>query len=426
MTRRVLVDVAPLRIHAGFRKMWIGQLLAQFGRQASALAIPYQIYVETSSPLAIGGFGLVTVAALGLLALPSGALADAIDRRILIVVAQGGQIIVSVGLAILAFQADQPLLLLYLLAFASASLAVLDRPARRAAIPRLVDTQRLASANVLDSALVQVARLGGPAVAGILISSAGLPSVYLLEAALFGLALLLAISLPAIPPTGAPAGIGLQALTDSLRFMRRSPVVLAAFGVDLCAMVFGSPTALFPIIAEDVMHGGPELLALLAVAPAAGAMAGTLISGWMGSVVQQGRAVIAAVLCWGAAVIGFGFALSAIPLALGFLILAGTADVVSTVFRASILQIAAPDEMRGRVSGLHVLIVQGGPRLGDIEAATVAAVAGPQFSVISGGVLCLLGTILIAVRVPELAAFRAPRRSDVARSNATTPRGAGA
>jgi hypothetical protein len=229
-----------------------------------------------------------------------------------------------------------------------------------------------------------------------------------------------------MPPTGIRPGVGVQALADSLRFVRQSPVVLAAFAIDLCAMVFGSPTALFPIVADDVMQGGPEVLALLAIAPAAGAMAGTLISGWMGGVVWQGRAVIGAVVGWGVAIVGFGLSLTVLPIALVFLVLAGAADVISTVFRAAILQVAAPDVMRGRVSGVHLLIVQGGPRLGDIEATTVAAIVGPQLSVISGGVLCLLGTAVIANRLPALAAFRAPIPIQAGRTKISRAPGTGA
>jgi MFS family permease len=404
---RLLIDLSPLTAHPPYRRLWLGQLLAQGGRQATALALPYQVYAATGSPLAIGGLAAVTIVALVLLALPAGGLADTRDRRWLILIAQAGQVVVSGALAIIAIQPNAPLLTIYALAFASAAFTVLDRPARRAAVPRLVDPVRLPAALILDSALVQVAKVGGPAVAGLLILATGVAAVYVVEAIAFALAFVLATRLPRLAPTGAHRGLTVRSLIDGLRFVRRTPVVMSAFVIDLAAMVFGLPVALFPIIATDIMGGGADVLGLLVAAPAVGAIVGSLLSGWVGRVQYQGRGVIAAVVVWAVAIIGFGLSLSVLPLALAFLALAGAADIVSTVFRGSILQLATPDAMRGRVSGLQILFFQGGPRLGDIEATTVAAVAGAPFSVISGGVICLLGAAVVALRYPALVAYQA-------------------
>jgi predicted MFS family arabinose efflux permease len=308
-------------------------------------------------------------------------------------------------------------MLLYALAFASAALVTIDRPARRASVPRLVAPERLASALVLDSAQIQVAKVGGPALAGLLIAWFGLPAVYIVEAVLFSLALAAVARLPALLPVGRQSGLTLGALVDGVRFVRHTPVVLSSFLIDLSAMTFGLPVALFPILARDVFGGGPEVLGLLVAAPAVGAVIGTVASGWIGRVEWQGRGVIGAVVVWALAIIAFGLTLWSLPVALVLLAISGAADVISTVFRGAILQLATPDSMRGRMSGIQILIFQGGPRLGDLEATTVAAIAGAPFSVLSGGVLCLVATFLVVLRLPALAAFRPP----VAEARATSP-----
>jgi hypothetical protein len=197
---------------------------------------------------------------------------------------------------------------------------------------------------------------------------------------------------------------GLAAIREGLRFAAGHRVILATFAIDLDAMIFGMPTSLFPILALDTFHAGPAGVGLLTAAPAAGAFLGALLSGWVGAVRRTGRAVILAVAAWGAAITAFGLVTFAFPLALAFLAVAGAADVLSAVFRSTIVQLEAPDELRGRVTALHLLVVTGGPRLGDMEAAGVAAVLGAQVSVVSGGLLCLAGIVAVVRRFPELAA----------------------
>lgn len=406
--RGLLLDISPLVAHPEYRRLWLGHSAAQFGRHASALALPYQVYAVTDSVLSIGGLAIASLAALLLFALPAGGLADAVDRRRLLIVAQAGQVIVSLALVALALQPQPPIFVLYMLTFVSAALVTIDRPARKASVPRLVAVERLPSALVLDSAIGQVAKVGGPASAGVLIAWAGLPAVYLLEAALFGVALLAVAGLPRLVPLGKPARLSTGTVVEGIRFVRRSPVLLAALVIDLSAMTFGLPVALFPVLARDVFGGGPEVLSLLVAAPALGAVIGTLGSGWIGGVAAQGRGVIVAVIVWAFAIIGFGLTLWSLPLALIMLAIGGAADVVSSVFRGAILQLATPDAMRGRVAGLQILAFHGGPRLGDLEATTVAAIAGAPFAVLSGGLLCLAFTAFVVLRFPALAAFRTP------------------
>jgi MFS family permease len=411
--RRLIVDVSPLREHPPYRNLWLGQLLTQFGRQATTLALMFQVYAATNSALAIGGLALMTLVALVLFALPAGALADALDRRRLMLSAQVGQIVVSISFASLAWSGQSPLWLLYGLTFVSAVCTTIDRPARRVSVSRLVRPERLASAIVLDSAGTQLAMIVGPAIAGILIAWVGLPLVFALIAALFAIAFAAVWRLPALRPLEEKGGLTPGSLIEGLRFLRKSPVILGSFAIDLSAMVFGLPVALFPILARDAFGGGPEVLGLLVAAPAVGAVAGTLSSGWVSHVAHQGRGVIVAAVVWALAIIAFGLSLWSLPLSLVLLAVAGAADIVSTVFRGAILQLAAPDVLRGRIAGVQILIFQGGPRLGDIEATMVASVVGAPLSVLTGGILCLIGTAIAARRFPELAAFEAPVEGNV-------------
>jgi ENTS family enterobactin (siderophore) exporter len=195
---------------------------------------------------------------------------------------------------------------------------------------------------------------------------------------------------------------GLAAIAEGLRFARRKRAILGSFAIDLNAMVFGMPTSLFPVLALDVFKAGPEGFGLLAAAPAVGAFLGALLSGWVSRVERIGRAIVLAVIGWGLAITAFGLLTVSFPLAWVCLALAGTADVFSAVFRATLVQLQTPDELRGRVMSIHGLVVTSGPRIGDMEAAAVATLVGPQAAVVSGGILCLLGVVVVARRFPEL------------------------
>jgi ENTS family enterobactin (siderophore) exporter len=205
-----------------------------------------------------------------------------------------------------------------------------------------------------------------------------------------------------LPPLREAARPGIAAIAEGLRFARRAPSVLASFVIDLNAMIFGMPTSLFPILALEVFKVGPEGFGLLAAAPAAGSFVAALVSGWVSSVRRVGRAVIVAVIGWGLAITAFGLATFSFPLAWLCLALAGAADMYSAVFRSSIVQLQTPDALRGRVMSIHGLVVTSGPRIGDLEAAAVASVVGPQAAVVSGGLLCLVGVAVVMRAFPEL------------------------
>ena len=210
-----------------------------------------------------------------------------------------------------------------------------------------------------------------------------------------------------MPPEGGGTPLGLASVVGGLRYLRTQPVAMMTFVVDINAMVFGMPRALFPALALGRFHGGPGSAGLLYAAPAIGAFLGALFSGWAGRVRRQGLAVLIAIVVWGLAIVGFGFS-TAMWFAVVMLAVAGAADMISAVYRTAILQVATPDEYRGRLSGVFIAVVAGGPRLGDVEAGSVAALTSAQFSVVSGGVLCVLGVVALGLAVPAFAAYERP------------------
>jgi ENTS family enterobactin (siderophore) exporter len=284
-----------------------------------------------------------------------------------------------------------------------AGLHAVDSPARNASIPALVRRELLPAAAALHQILMQVGMVAGPALAGVIVARANLATAYMIELVSFAVAAAFSASLRPLPPgEGSDGDAGLfTSIWTGLRFLRGQKPLQGIFVADLSAMVFGMPRALFPALGTGLFGGGPEVVGLLFAAPGAGALVAALTAGWVGSVHRIGRAVLAAVAVWGLAITIFGL-VAWLPLALLMLAVAGAADVVSAVFRNTILQTSVPDGMRGRLSGVHMAVVQGGPRLGDAEAGTVAALTTPQFSVVSGGLACLLGVALVAWRIPEL------------------------
>jgi MFS family permease len=401
--QRVLLDPTPLRLDRDFRWLWTGQAINGVGSQITRLALPYQVYVLTNSTLAIAALTLFQLVPILVFSLGAGSIADAVDRRRMLRITQVGLMACSATLAILAFQPSVPLPLLFLVAFASAAFASLDQPARSSAIPRLVPRERLPAAIALGQLNFQIASVVGPTVAGLLIATVGLPGAYLVDVASFAASLGALAAISPIPPLLGAARPGLAAIREGLRFAIQRRVILATYVIDLDAMIFGMPTSLFPVLALDVFHAGPQGLGLLAAAPSVGALLGALLSGWVSSVRRVGLAVIVAVAIWGVAITLFGLSEFSFLLALFFLAIAGAADVLSAVFRSTIVQLTTPDNLRGRISSIHILVVTSGPRIGDIEAAAVASVIGAQASVVSGGVLCLLGLVGVVRLFPELA-----------------------
>ncbi len=403
--RRLIVDIEPLRRDRDFRMLWLGQVVSGLGRQVTTIVLPYQLYVLTGTPLAIGALALVQVVPIMVFSLGGGVVADAVDRRRLLLATQAGLAAASAALAGLALLPSPPVLGIYAVAFVAAGLGAIDQPARSSAVPRLVPRERLPAALALGQLNFQAAGVVGPAIGGLVIATLGIAAGYVFDALTFGAAIAALLVIAPIPPAHNAARPSFAAVAEGLRFARRRRAILGTFVVDLNAMVFGMPTALFPLLALDVFRVGPAGLGLLAAAPAAGALVGALLTGWVGRVRRTGRAVLWASAGWGLAIAAFGLCTFSFPLALLFLEAAGAADVITAVLRSAIVQLLTPDELRGRVTSIHILVVTGGPRLGDVEASAVASVAGAQLSVVSGGILCLLGLVAIVRAFPELAAF---------------------
>jgi predicted MFS family arabinose efflux permease len=408
LVRRALLDLSPLRESRDFRLLWIGELVSHTGRHITVVALPYQVWELTDSPLAVGLIGLVQVGPLIAFSLIGGAIADASDRRRLLLVSQVGSMFASLMLVAGAVAGDPPLWFLYLAAAVSATFAALDSPTRSAAIPRLVPKDQIASAIALNQVGFQVNDVAGPAFGGVIIAGLGLTWAYAIDAVTFLAAIWALLLMRPMPPErDGPRPPVLRSVREGFAYLKGRKVLTSTFLVDLNAMVFGMPRALFAPLAEEVFRVGPVGLGLLYAAPGAGALVGALLTGWVRHVRHQGRAVLWSVAVWGLAVVGFGLSTEAFALALGFLAIAGAADVISAIFRGTILQSSVPDRLRGRLSGIHIMVVVGGPRLGDVESGLVAQLVSPVFSVVSGGMACVAGVALLASTVPQFRRYHA-------------------
>ena len=408
---KVLIDLQPLRDSREFRLLYAGQIVSSIGSQVTVVAAPFQVYELTHSSLMVGLLGLVQVIPLIAGSLVGGALADAHDRRKLLLVAQLLVGSTSVGLALNAMAAHPQVWLIFVLTTLQAAFFGLDRPTRGAATPALVRPHQLAAALALNQLLFQLSLVVGPAVGGVLIGQVGLASAYWVDAASFLVAIAALVFMRPIVPEGGGTRASASSVAEGVRFLRGRQALQGTFVIDINAMVFGMPRALFPALAVTVFGGGASVVGLLYAAPGAGALVGAVTSGWVSRVDRQGRATIVAVIIWGASIAAFGVA-HWLPLALVLLALAGAADMVSAVFRNTILQLSVPDALRGRLSSIHIAVVTGGPRVGDAEAGLVAAVTSPEFSVVSGGVACVVGALVVARAMPRLTRWRLSQHDD--------------
>jgi MFS family permease len=403
--RRAAIDVEPLR-HVDFRRLWLGNSLGMVGFQLTAVAVPVQVFELTGSSFWVGMLGLVGLVPLVAFGLWGGAVADAVDRRLLLLgsslllwACTGGLLAASLlGLASLP-------LLLGLVAVQAAGFAVASST-RGAIVPRVLPEPLVPAANTLSFTAGNVALVLGPLLAGLILARWSFATAYAADLAVFTVALYAALRLPPLPPIGRATVPGLRSVVDGLAFIATRPVLLLSFAVDIAAMVLAMPRALFPETAATL--GGRGAVGWLYAAIAIGAVLAGLSSGWIGRVHRQGVALVAAVIVWGLAVAAAGLARSLWPM-VALLAVAGAADLVSAVYRQTILQTYAPDEMRGRMQGVFIVVVAGGPRLGDLRAGATAAAFGVTVSWVGGA---LLATVLVslALLVPALRNYdaRAP------------------
>lgn len=404
--RRVALDLTPVRTHRQFRNLLVGDAVSVIGTQVTAVAVPLQVYAQTRSAAAVGLVGIAGLVPLIVLGLYGGAVADAVDRRRLVLATTVAQAGLSTVLLLQALAGVHWTWLLYAVVAAQSGLFALDSPARQAFVPRLLPRALLPSANALRQVEFNVGMTLGPLLAGGLIAVLGFWSAYGLDAVSFAASLWAVASLPSMAPEGGGRKAGLASVVEGLRFLMTRKVLLLTFVVDIIAMVFGMPRALFAPLSDQVFHGGPSTAGAMYSALAAGALVGALFGGWFGRVHRQGLAVLAAIVAWGACIVAFGLT-GRLWLALLLLAGAGAADMVSAVFRTAILQTAAPDEMRGRLGGVFIVVVAGGPRLGDARSGGMASWLGLHESVVIGGLLVIGLTVLVAVVVPRFAAYDA-------------------
>jgi MFS family permease len=408
--RSLAVDVRPLR-HRDFRLLWTGEILSETGSNIAVVAVFLQVYRITGSAAAVGLIGLVQLVPLMIGSLFGGPLIDRLDRRKLLLWAQMAQAVGSVLLLASTLVHPAPLVLVYAGAAIVAGVSGFALATRSAMTPTLVPDEMLPSALALNQVMWQTALIVGPALGGVIVGQLGLGWAYAVDVVSFGATITAVALMRPHPPLVSPLGdedepSGWQRLADGFRFLKGRRVLQSAFAIDLVAMVFGMPRSLFPVLAATQFDAGAEVVGILFSAVSVGALAGALTSGWVHRIQRQGFAVIVAVAIWGCAIAAFGLVGDRLPIALVCLAVAGGADVVSAVFRSTILQDSVPDDLRGRLSGIHIAVVAGGPRIGDAEAGFAAAAFSPMVSVVSGGVLCVVGVGALALLVPEFARYR--------------------
>lgn len=407
---QIVIDVTPLREGKDFRLLFAGRFVSMAGNAVATAAASWQVYGLTRSSLDVGMLTLASSAGMFAGLLAGGMLADRHDRRMLMLASRAPLAVLGALLMVNSLLPQPRLWAIYVLVLCVGALSGVGSPASTAAVPALVRPSQLAAAAALNAMGSQLGNLGGPALAGALIAGPGLASCYGIDAgcfAVFGLTLWFIRPLPPTVRAGRP---GLRSMAEGLRHVRRNAVVGGMLAVDTSAMIFGMPSALFPALAREHFHGGSATFGLLSAAPGLGALLGAATSGWTGRLRRPGIVVIVAGLGWGAAVVGFGLS-GNLAIALAFLALAGMADLISEVLRNALLQHYTPDALRGRVSSLYLAQVTTAPSIGNVEAGLVAQLFSVTISVVSGGLACVAGALVLGAINPAL------RRATLARSD---------
>jgi len=401
--RRLGLDLTPLRTSRDFRLLFTGGSISGIGSFITYVTIPFQVAAITRDPLMVGLLGVCELVPLLVMAFVGGALADYLDRRLLV---RGGEFALAALSAVLlvnALSAAPHLWLLYLVAALTACVDGLQRPALEAMVPRLVQPEELPATMALQSLGMQVAQLGGPALAGLLIAAVDLAWVYAFDLLTFAVSLTCLTLVRAVPPPPDADRPSLRAVVTGLRYASSRPELLGTYLVDINAMFFGMPQALYPFLATQL--GGPRILGLLYAAPAAGSLLATLGSGWTGRVHRHGLMVVVAAALWGVGIVGVGLS-RMLWLTLFCLAFAGAADMISGIFRSIIWSQTIPDHLRGRLAGIEMLSYTTGPLLGQVRSGLMARTRlGVGGSIWVGGVLCVAGTVALAAALPRFVRY---------------------
>lgn len=420
--RGIFADTRPLT-SPDFRRLWTANIVTVIGAQLTVVAVPAQIYAITSSSAMVGLTGVFGLVPLIVMGLWGGALADVMDRRRLLEITTGGLIVTSALFwAQAALSLDNVWLLLGIFALQQAFFAV-NQPTRTAILPKLVPADQLPAANALNMTVLSAGAIAGPLVGGALIPVLGYSWLYLIDTITLMATLYAVWRLKPMPVEGTTGAPGLRSVIDGLIYLSGHKILLLSFAVDLIAMIFGMPRALFPEIAH-VSFGGPieggVQFALLYAAMPAGAVLGGVFGGWVSRVHRQGAAVLWAVTAWGAAMALMGLAVGlsgwqtrvALGVALGMLVVGGASDMVSAAFRQSILLSATDDAVRGRMQGVFIVVVAGGPRLADVLHGAASDVVGPAWATGGGGLLVVAGMAAIALAFPAFRNYSIAKAKD--------------
>lgn len=399
----LLIDTTPLRVSPSFRRLWSGLAVANLGGQLTVVAVGLQVYAITQSTFSVGVLGIFALVPLVVFGLYGGAIVDHYDRRRVALVASAVSWCATLGLLGQALAHDRNVWLLFGLVAVQSGAGAVNSPARSAIYPRLLTAQLMPAANALQTLAFNVALTGGPLLGAVLVAAAGYAWAYGLDAALFTFALLALWRLPAIPPEGSlTSTAGLRSVLDGLRYLGTRPNVRTTFVADLIAMITALPRVIFPAVGVLYLGGGATTTGALTAAIAVGGILASLLSGGLTRVRWQGQVIVWAITGWGLSVLVFGLVLvvaghtrpahvlwPALLVALVVLAVAGACDSVSAVFRQTILQTAAPDEMRGRLQGVFTVVVVGGPRLGDLWIGTLSSHVGEAWAATLGGACCV-------------------------------------
>ncbi|MFC8723802.1 MFS transporter [Streptomyces bacillaris] len=395
---RIFADLTPLRAYPDYRRLWFGNTVSWIGQGMTALAVSLQVYDITGSAFSVGLIGFCSLVPLVVFGLYGGAVADTVDRRKLGLFSAAGSFSLALVLAAATFAGIENVGLLYAIVALQAVCFALNAPARSSMIARLLPPEQLPAANALSSITTTTGALVGPMLGGLIVGWWGYRAAYTVDAVTFTASLYAMWRLPSMLPDRQDGETRKRAsVLDGLRFLAGRPNLRMTFLTDLCAMVLAHPRALFPVVAVLWYGGDARTTGMLVAAPALGALIGGVFSGWLGRIRLHGLAVLLAVGSWGAAIAVFGLTRH-LWLGLLFLALAGCADTVSMVFRNTMLQAAVPDEMRGRLQGVFIVVVAGGPRLGDFLAGSVADLTSPSVAVVGGGAACVVAVALLALK----------------------------
>ncbi|WP_156252422.1 MFS transporter [Pseudactinotalea terrae] len=413
---RLLADLTPLRSSPAFRRLWWGLGISNIGTQLTAVAVGLQVYALTQDTFAVGVLGLFALVPLVVLGLYGGALVDAFDRRKVALIASSVLFVVTVAIALQAWLDLRSVWLLYVLVGLQSAASAVNNPARSAIIPRLIPLDQLPAALALQTLAWNVALTGGPLLGAALVAWHSFEAAYTVDVVLFGASLYALWRLPDVPPepsdgVAAPPrkGVGLRSVIEGLRYLGTRPNLRMTFLLDMSAMILAMPRVLFPAVGVLVLGGGETTTGYLTAAIAVGAVLAGVLSGGLVHVRRQGAVIVVAILVFAASTIGFGALLMsvgadrpdgtigwALAIALGLLALAGAADSISSIFRQSVLQAATPDAMRGRLQGVFIVVVAGGPRLGDLTVGALASRFGEGAAAVIGGAACVAVVILLA------------------------------